>query len=104
MTSAVELRLERADPVRIHGRLVGGTKPLSATLQFTARAACADVDCDADGRFETTFACPGPWRCAVGAGADVRVLDFVVPDVEEYELTLDLDAMRRVESLDELDY
>jgi hypothetical protein len=34
----------------------------------------------------------------------VRVLELFVPDVEQHELELELDAMRRIESFEELGY
>jgi len=101
-TAELELRLERTDPVHVRGSFVSATR---ASLQFSTRTGHNIVNSDADGHFETTLDCPGPCKCAVrGAAGEVRVLDFVVPDVEEYELVLDLDAMRRVESFDEFDY
>jgi len=111
-TTTIELRFEREDPVRIRGRITRGGNALAVPLWFVSNGGDADARSGDDGSFEVTLPRPGAWKCAVWLGAeatqphpdDVFVLDFVVPDVENHELALDVDAMRHATSFEEISY
>jgi len=109
-TTTLELRLGRVEPVRLRGRVARGGRPCAVPLWFASPAGGAGTQSGEDGRFELTLPSRGDWTCVISLGAagtqplpeDVRVLDFVVPDADEHELALDVDAMGRIESLAEL--
>lgn len=112
VTSTLELRFDAADPVRLRGRIVRAGAAHAGELGFFSSGGRAHATSAADGSFEVLLRCPGAWKCALWLGspgteptlADVRVHDFVVPDVEAHELALDIDAMHGIDSFDELGY
>ena len=111
-TTSIELRFEPRDPVRVFGRILHGGRPIALEVGFFSSCGVATDTSDATGHFEAVFERPGEWRCTftlAGEGSeprieDFRVLDFVVPDVEEFELELDLDAARPIQSFEEIGY
>lgn len=111
-TNALELRFDAADPVRVRGRIVRAGVAHAGELLFFSSGGTARATSAADGTFEVLLRRPGAWQCALWLGepgtdpqpADVRALDFVVPDVETHELVLDVDEMHGIASFDELGY
>jgi hypothetical protein len=104
-TSTVELRFVARDPVRLRGRATLAGKPYTGSLGFHGMAAWGHAECDREGRFTVELDRPGTWNCWRREDDEphtLHALELVIPDVEEHELTLDLDTLRPVESLDEL--
>jgi 5-hydroxyisourate hydrolase-like protein (transthyretin family) len=107
-TSTLELRFRPADPVRVFGRITRAGRPHEGFLGFLSDDGLSEVGCGPDGRFEATLSRPGTWNAIVrledAEPHEVRMLEFTVPDADEHELTLEIDAMRRIESFDEVPF
>ena len=91
----IELRFQRANPVRVHGRIVGQPDRTGAMLVLLTKGFEARLELDAGGRFEGTLPTRGRWRGRLHRPGDLedsplRCVEFVVPDVEEHELVVEL--------------
>jgi hypothetical protein len=64
----------------------------------------SQAECDKEGRFRLELDRPGKWVCWRRTDEASFVLELEIPNADEHELALDLDTMRRVESLDELPF
>jgi hypothetical protein len=104
-TSTTELRFLARDPVRVRGRATLAGKPYTGSLGFHGMAAWGHAECDREGHFTVELDRPGTWNCWRREDDEphtLHAIELVIPDVDEHELTLDLDTLRPVESLDEL--
>lgn len=91
----IELRFQRANPVRVHGRIVGQTDMTGAMLVLLTKGFEARLELDAGGRFDGTLPARGRWRGRLHRPGDpeespLRCVELVVPDVEEHELVVEL--------------
>ena len=119
--SSVELRFERRDPVRVHGRITRGGQALAVDVFFQSRGFEARAVSGPDGRIEVELQRPGNWSGRMApqsereclqalddlAGlsqCDLRSFELLVPDADELAFELDFDTLKRVTSLDELGY
>ena len=105
--NTLELRFPPANPVRVRGRARLGGSPYTGELFWISSSASGEVRCDAEGRFELELRAPGAWVACRSGGELVPTLfalELEIPDVEEHELTLDLDRMRQIQSLRELGF
>lgn len=103
--TSIELRFAPLDPVRLHGRATLGGKPPAGMISFRSATAFNAVKAESDGSFELVLASPGPWVCWCSEeGPRFHVLEFVLPDADEHELTLDFDSARELGSLLELGF
>jgi len=103
-TSTLELRFLARDPVRVRGRAILAGQPYFGLLQFASKGGLGRAECDREGRFSVELDRPGRWICWRYADEALHALEFELPDVDEHELTLDLDTMQRVASFDELPF
>lgn len=103
-TSTLELRFLARDPVRVRGRATLAGQPYFGPLQFVSQGGLRQAGFDREGRFSVELDRPGRWICWRNELEALYALEFELPDVDEHELTLDLDTMRRVASFDELPF
>jgi len=103
-TSTLELRFLARDPVRVRGRAILAGQPYFGPLQFASKGGLGRAECDGEGRFSVELDRPGRWICWRNEIEALHALEFELPDVDEHELTLDLDTMQRVASFDELPF
>lgn len=111
---SIDLRFEAEDPVRLRGRITRGGEPVACFLGLRSRSFGSECASGADGRFEVTLSSPGQWTGFVRLTTDfveplalremdIRRFDFTLPDAELHTLELEVDALPRVTSFDELD-
>lgn len=104
--STLELRLERDDPVRMRGRVTRAGRGLAAELGFASARGLVRTRADAAGDFELELPSPGTWTAFVLDGESLdtaaRVGEQAIPDAATHALTLELDSLRPIATLDEL--
>jgi len=103
-TSHLELRFLARDPVRVRGRATLAGQSYVGPLQFVSKGGMRQAACDREGRFSVELDRPGRWICWRDEIGALYALELELPDVDEQELTLELDTMRRVASFDELPF
>jgi len=114
--SWIELRLKRPTPVHAKGRTtLGGAGTACQVMMKHPDAFSAFAVSDASGAFEISLS-PGPWKglvfpvtrleptAALTLPPNLRAFEVQVPEEDGFVLDLDLDALRAVTSLEELDW
>jgi len=102
VTTSLELRLERRDPVLLDVRVTRGTEPIRAKLFLRSGTFMQEQELEREGSNSVVLARPGRWRGLVSLeGArrlsdDLdrhRLVDFTAPDLESWSLELDWNSL-----------
>ena len=104
-TTSVELRFEKADPVRVRGRLVRSGVPIAGWIQFQSDTYSASTSAGADGAFEVELLRPGACsgsislrRTGIDPATERHGFEIAVPDADTHELVLDVDVLPLAQS------
>ncbi len=114
VSSTVELRFARAEPVRLRGRVTRAGIPCEVRLFFRGQGQTCGATSDADGRFELTLGSPGRWEGLLWptsqpidprdpTGVDLRHFELAVPNGDEHTCDLGVETLRRVTTSNELE-